>query len=68
MHKSNCRWCPNVIVVEHPVQDWLALFPDPVLAQAAVDRMRQKAHLLTIEGDSYRARLAPHKIVSKTAA
>ncbi|MBF0510487.1 MAG: ATP-binding protein [Deltaproteobacteria bacterium] len=49
----------NIITSNRPIQDWLGLFPDPVMAQAAVDRLRQNAHLIVIEGDSYRGRLTP---------
>lgn len=44
----------NIITSNRPIQDWLGLFPDPVLAQAVVDRLRHNAHVLVIEGDSYR--------------
>mgnify|MGYP001266223590 CR=1 FL=1 len=49
----------TVITSNRPVQDWLGLFPDPVMAQGMVDRLRQNAHLVVIEGDSYRGRYRP---------
>jgi len=58
---ERCLSASTLVTSNRPIQDWLALFPDPVLAQAAVDRMRQNAHLVTIEGDSYRGRLKPKK-------
>jgi DNA replication protein DnaC len=62
---ERCLRASTIVTSNRPVQDWLALFPDPVLAQAAVDRMRQNAHMITIEGDSYRARLIPKKEENK---
>ena len=49
----------TVITSNRPVQDWLGLFPDQVMAQAVVDRLRQNAHFVVIEGDSYRGRYQP---------
>ena len=34
--------------------EWGTVFPNPVLANAAVDRLRHLAHRVIIEGDSYR--------------
>jgi len=39
--------------------EWLALMADPLLAQAAVDRLVSTSHELVIEGDSYRRRQRP---------
>ncbi|HET8661517.1 MAG TPA: IS21-like element helper ATPase IstB [Micromonosporaceae bacterium] len=39
--------------------EWLALMADPLLAQAAVDRLTSTCHELVIEGDSYRRRQRP---------
>lgn len=49
----------TIITSNRPVQDWLGLFPDPVMAQAVVDRLRQNAHMVVMEGDSYRGRYRP---------
>jgi DNA replication protein DnaC len=49
----------TVITSNRPVQDWLGLSPDQVMAQAVVDRLRQNAHFVVIEGDSYRGRYQP---------
>lgn len=35
--------------------EWGTLFPNPVLASATVDRLRDKAHRVVIDGDSYRS-------------
>ena len=39
--------------------DWLALFDDPLLGQSAVDRFKNNAYDLVMEGGSYRPRLKP---------
>ena len=39
--------------------EWLALMADPLLAQAAVDRLVSTSHELVVEGDSYRRRQRP---------
>ena len=49
-----------VMTSNRPPQDWLALFPDPVMANSALDRLSHHAHHLMIdEGESYRKRLSP---------
>ncbi len=34
--------------------EWGGVFPNPVLASATVDRLRDNAHRLVIEGESFR--------------
>jgi DNA replication protein DnaC len=36
--------------------EWPALFQDPLMASAALDRLADRAHILVITGSSYRAR------------
>jgi DNA replication protein DnaC len=49
-----------VVTSNRPPQDWLALFPDPVMANSALDRLSHHAHHLMIDGgESYRKRLSP---------
>jgi DNA replication protein DnaC len=51
-----------IITSNRPPQDWLALFPDPVVANSALDRLAHHAHHLMIEGgESYRKKLSPDK-------
>jgi DNA replication protein DnaC len=40
-------------------QEWLATFSDPMRAQSAVDRIRNSAYELVLEGESYRKRQKP---------
>jgi DNA replication protein DnaC len=36
------------------IEEWPPLFGDPLMASAAMDRLLHHAHVLVIEGDSYR--------------
>jgi len=38
------------------VEDWHKLFPDPVIANSAMDRIAHNAHQITMTGESYRNR------------
>lgn len=40
--------------------EWIADFDDALLAQSAVDRFKNNAFDLVIEGESYRLRLKPN--------
>lgn len=49
----------TVVTSNREPNEWLALMADPLLAQAAVDRLVSTCHELIIEGDSYRRRQRP---------
>lgn len=42
-------------------QDWYPLFPNPVLAEATLDRLINRSHHLVLEGRSYRPLLRPDR-------
>ncbi|MDP2311667.1 MAG: ATP-binding protein [Pseudomonadota bacterium] len=44
----------SIITSNRTVAEWPAVFADPLLASAAVDRLRHHAHVLEIDGPSYR--------------
>lgn len=49
-----------MLTSNRPPQDWLALFPDPVMAGSALDRLAHQAHHIMIEGgESYRKKKSP---------
>ena len=49
-----------IITSNRPPQDWVALFPAPVMANSAIDRLAHHAHHIMIEGgESYRKKLSP---------
>jgi len=43
-----------IITSNRALEEWPPLFGDPLLASAAMDRLLHHAHILTMEGDSYR--------------
>lgn len=49
-----------VVTSNRPPSDWLPLFPDPVMANSALDRLSHNAHHVVMKGDSYRKRTRPH--------
>jgi DNA replication protein DnaC len=49
----------TIITSNRDTADWLAIFDDPLLAQGAIDRFRNNAYDLVVEGESYRSRLKP---------
>jgi DNA replication protein DnaC len=46
-----------IVTSNRPPQDWIALFPDPVLANSALDRLAHHAQHVIMEGESYRRKL-----------
>lgn len=48
-----------VVTSNRGPEDWYPLFPNPVLAESAMDRLVNGAHHLTLKGQSYRPRLRP---------
>ncbi len=53
------RSSPMMIASNRSPQDWYPLFPNPVLAEGALDRLINRSHHLILEGRSYRPRLRP---------
>jgi DNA replication protein DnaC len=49
----------TIITSNRDTVDWLALFDDALLGQSAVDRFKNNAYDLVIDGQSYRERLKP---------
>ncbi len=49
----------TIVTSNRPPTEWYALFPNPVLAEGALDRLVNAAHHVTLEGKSYRPRQRP---------
>ena len=49
----------TIVTSNRDTAEWLATFDDVLLAQSAVDRFKNAAFGLIVDGESYRARLKP---------
>ena len=49
----------TILTSDRGVEEWMAVFDDPMLGQSALDRFCHRAHQFVIEGESYRKRTAP---------
>jgi len=50
-----------VVTANRAPKDWYPLFPNPVIAESALDRLISGAHMITLTGISYRSMLRPNK-------
>jgi len=49
-----------LITSNRPAQGWVALLPDPVMTNSALDRLSHHAHHIMVDdGDTYRRKLSP---------
>jgi len=53
------RRTSTIVTSNRTIDEWIALFDDPILAQSAIDRFAHNAYQVVIEGDSYRKRQRP---------
>jgi len=53
------RRTPTILTSNRAVEEWVALFDDPILANSALDRVAHHAHQIVMEGPSLRAARAP---------
>lgn len=49
----------TIITSNRSISDWLSVFPDPVMANAVMDRICHNAHQIVIKGESYRKKFKP---------
>ena len=52
----------TILTSNRGVEEWMAVFDEPMLAQSARDRFCHRAHQFVIEGESYRQRTAPGSV------
>jgi DNA replication protein DnaC len=57
-----------IVTANRAPKDWYPLFPNPVIAESALDRLVSSAHVITLTGKSYRALLRPDKDLAKEVA
>jgi DNA replication protein DnaC len=48
-----------ILTSNRAINDWGSLFPDPIIANAILDRLAHTSHQIVIKGQSYRKKLAP---------
>ena len=56
-----------LITANQPFGDWDTLFPDKIMAVAAIDRIVHHATIIKIEGESYRAAAAMQRNINITS-
>src|SRR5437879_13743103 len=49
----------TIVTSDRGIEEWMAVFDDPMLGQSALDRFCHRAHQFVIAGESYRKRTAP---------
>ena len=58
---TDARYAKKSIILtsNRSMSDWGNIFPDPVMANALMDRLCHNAHQIIIKGESYRKKLSP---------
>ena len=51
----------TILTSNRGVDQWMAVFDQPLLGKSALDRFCHRAHQFIIEGESYRKRTAPDR-------
>jgi DNA replication protein DnaC len=54
-----------IVTANRIPKDWYPLFPNPVIAESALDRLVSCAHVITLTGKSYRLLMRPNKDLDK---
>ena len=52
----------TILTSDRSIEEWMAVFDEPMLGQSALDRFCHRAHQFVIEGESYRKRTAPGSV------
>ena len=53
------RQRPIILTSNRAMNDWTGVFPDPVMANALMDRLAHNAHQIIIKGESFRKKYRP---------
>jgi len=48
-----------ILTSNRAITDWTSIFPDPLIANAILDRLAHNAHQIIIKGESYRKKFTP---------
>ena len=54
-----------IVTANRSPKDWYPLFPNPVIAESALDRLLSCSHIIILTGKSYRSLLRPDKSLEK---
>jgi DNA replication protein DnaC len=54
-----------IVTANRVPKDWYPLFPNPVIAESALDRLVSCAHMITLTGKSYRSLMRPNNGLDK---
>ncbi len=57
--ESRYRLKSTIITSNRSISDWSSIFPDPVIANAIMDRLCHNAHQIVIKGESFRKKYKP---------
>lgn len=57
----------TIVTSNRPPTEWYALFPNPVLAEGALDRLINASHHVTLQGKSYRPQRRPDRVREVTS-
>ena len=49
----------TILTSNRAINDWAKIFPDPIMANAIMDRLAHNAHQIIIKGESYRKKYKP---------
>lgn len=49
-----------ILTSNRAMNDWSSIFPDPIMANAIMDRLAHNAHQIIIKGESYRKKFKPN--------
>ena len=56
---SRYRQKSIILTSNRAMNDWVSIFPDPVMANAFMDRLAHNAHQIIIKGESFRKKYRP---------
>ena len=55
----------TILTSNRAITDWAAIFPDPLMANAIMDRLAHHSHQIILEGESYRKKYVPKSRANK---
>lgn len=56
---ARCAVKSIILTSNRAITDWATIFPDPLIANAILDRLAHHSHQIIIKGESYRKKFIP---------